>query len=53
MPLKEKKNKKKTRRRADQHKCLTHLACINPTLLIVEYFLVFWPIIRNLKKAFH
>ena len=30
-----------TRTRADQHKCLPHLACINPTLLFVEYFSVF------------
>ena len=27
-----------TRTRADQHKCIPHLACINPTLLCVEYF---------------
>ena len=26
---------------ADQHKCLPHLACINPTLSFVEYFSVF------------
>ena len=31
----------KTRTSADQHKCLLHLACISPTLLCVEYFLVY------------
>ena len=28
---------KQTRTRADKFKCLPHLACINPTLLFVEY----------------
>ena len=43
-----------TRTRADQQKCLHHLACIKPTLLFVEYFFGFRPMIqkriRNLKK---
>ena len=30
-----------TRTRADQHKCLQHLACMNPTLWCVEYFSFF------------
>ena len=31
-------NTRRTRTRADQHKCLPHLAYINPTLLFIEYF---------------
>ena len=33
--------------RADQHKCLPHLACINPTLLYIEYLLVFGQLFEN------
>ena len=37
----------KTRTRADQHKCLPHLACINPTLFFIEYFSFFGRQIEN------
>ena len=30
----------KTRTHDDQYKCLSHLACINPTLLFIDYYSV-------------
>ena len=47
-----------TRMRADQHKCLPHLSCINQTLLFFEYFYSFGFMAINSKtleilKAFH
>ena len=43
----ENEDKMNSRMRADQHKCLPHLAWINPTLLFIEYFLVLGQYLEN------